>query len=84
MKTYRVFKRPKEANKSSERFLMLFEDRSLKRKNIKKKEQFKLQMSKKLELCICMYKEKKNTNMKTQETDVINLTKIKNQLCSKE
>ena len=83
MKSYRVCKRPKEANKSSERFLMLFEDRSLKRKNIKKK-QFKLQMSKKLELCICMYKEKKNTNMKTQETDVINLTKIKNQLCSKE
>ena len=50
---------------------MLFEDRSLKWKNIKKKKQFKLQMSKKLELCICMYKEKKNTNMKTHETHVI-------------
>ena len=62
---------------------MLFEDRSLKRKNVKKK-QFKLQMSKNLELCICMYKEKKNTNMKTHESDVIHLTKIKNQLCSKE
>ena len=70
MKSYRVFERPKEANKSSERFLMLFEDRSLKRKNIKKK-QFKLQMSKKLELCICMYKQKKTTNMKTHETHVI-------------
>ena len=49
---------------------MLFEDRSLKRKNIKKN-QFKLQMSKKLELCISMNKEKKNTNMKTHETHVI-------------